>query len=62
MSNKGPNFPPEPQHPELQGKELMIAAIGAVGFRLEQGPNAHAPEKLPLKPEQADNLPPESVE
>lgn len=58
-----PNLPPEPEEaPRLEGRELIIAMMGAVAFRIEQGPNANVPEKLQPKSEQADHIPPESVE
>lgn len=41
MSERGPSG----SIPELSGRELAILALGAIGFRIEQGPNANSPEQ-----------------
>src|SRR5579871_4964010 len=52
-----PNMPSYPNEPELHGRELMIALMGATAFRIEQGPNSHVPEKLIPRPEEATDEP-----
>lgn len=55
-----PNLPPVPiERPKLEGRSLAIAALGAIGFEIEQGPNAHPPEKLQPKQEQQPSIEPE---
>lgn len=56
---RNPNVLSEPETPRLEGRALAIAAMGIIGFEIEQGPNAHPPEKLPPKPE---HQPPEADE
>jgi hypothetical protein len=52
-----PNRPFEPIEHVLQGRELMIALMGASSFRIEQGPNAHAPEKQEPESEHSKDEP-----
>lgn len=49
--SSNPNLPPSSSEPELQGRELMIARMGAIAFGIEQGPNADGPEKQNPTPE-----------
>lgn len=45
MSERGPSFSPD--KPERTPRERMIAAMGAIAFNYELGPNARTPENGP---------------